>query len=56
MIRQKQIVNPQNGTIYFEVTFEILTQQLMPHDLYEQIDEIIYKTINEYEQKDETNK
>jgi hypothetical protein len=56
MIRQKQIVNPQNGNIYFKVTFEVFTQQLMPHDLYEQIDELIYKTINEYEPKDEINK
>lgn len=51
MTRQEEKVNLQNGTLYYEVTWKVQTAQLLPRDLYEEIEQMIEEQIYKYEQK-----
>jgi hypothetical protein len=52
MTRQEQKVNLEYGRLYYVVTFQFTTDQLLPTELYEEINEMIEAKIISYEQKE----
>ena len=56
MTRQEEKADLTYGRLYYEVTWKIQTSQLLPSDLYEEIDQMIENKIYAYEQKDDENR
>lgn len=52
MTRQEEKIDLTHGSIYYEVTWKILTAKLLPTNLYEEIEQMIENAI--YQHEDQT--